>query len=245
MADPYQRIFLLSHMRAFTSLAGHILGTNPAINGYYEMHISYRDASALDRQLEVYRENDELKPGSRYIFDKLLHDDYMLNLDEPALAGSKVLVSLMGPGQTIRSIVDLFCRKETEEPLASPEAATDYYIERVRTLADFCRHSAQRYAYYDAEMFQADPEVLLPALSRWLQLDEPLTEHYQIFSQTGKARKGDTSRFIHSGRIDRTPIDYSQVSIPAELLEKAGQAYQTARKTIIAHALESVILPGV
>jgi len=25
-------------MRAFTSLAGHILGSNPQINGYYEMH---------------------------------------------------------------------------------------------------------------------------------------------------------------------------------------------------------------
>ncbi|TCS68990.1 hypothetical protein EDC61_1225 [Sulfuritortus calidifontis] len=46
---PHARIFLLSHMRAFTSLAGHILGSHPQINGYYEMHISYWDAAALDR----------------------------------------------------------------------------------------------------------------------------------------------------------------------------------------------------
>jgi len=45
--DSYARIFLLSYMRAFTSLAGHILGSHPRINGYYEMHISYEDASAL------------------------------------------------------------------------------------------------------------------------------------------------------------------------------------------------------
>jgi hypothetical protein len=31
--DPYARIFLLSHMRAFTSLAGHILGSHPQIKG--------------------------------------------------------------------------------------------------------------------------------------------------------------------------------------------------------------------
>jgi hypothetical protein len=59
--DPYARIFLLSHMRAFTSLAGHILGSHPQINGYYEMHISYEDASALERQLEVFRQGDVLK----------------------------------------------------------------------------------------------------------------------------------------------------------------------------------------
>ena len=31
---PCARIFLLSHMRAYTSLAGHILGSHPQINGY-------------------------------------------------------------------------------------------------------------------------------------------------------------------------------------------------------------------
>jgi len=63
--DPYARIFLLSHMRAFTSLAGHILGSHPQINGYYEMHLSYEDASALDRQLEGFRQGDVIKADSR------------------------------------------------------------------------------------------------------------------------------------------------------------------------------------
>ncbi|HEX5635661.1 MAG TPA: hypothetical protein VFY78_01120, partial [Gammaproteobacteria bacterium] len=76
MADNYSRIFLLSHMRAFTSLAGHILGSHPQINGYYEMHISYDNVQSLRKQLELYRENDNLKLGSRYLFDKLLHNDY-------------------------------------------------------------------------------------------------------------------------------------------------------------------------
>jgi len=84
LPDPYARIFLLSHMRAFTSLAGHILGSHPQINGYYEMHLSYEDASALDQQLDVYRASDALKPNSRYLFDKLLHNDYVL---QPARLG--------------------------------------------------------------------------------------------------------------------------------------------------------------
>ena len=35
----YQHIFLLSHMRANTSLISHILGSHPQISGYYEMHL--------------------------------------------------------------------------------------------------------------------------------------------------------------------------------------------------------------
>ena len=63
LSDPYARIFLLSHMRAFTSLAGHILGSHPQINGYYEMHLSYEDAAALDRQrggFEVHNQTPRL-----------------------------------------------------------------------------------------------------------------------------------------------------------------------------------------
>ena len=65
-SEHHAGIFLLSHMRAFTSLAGHILGSHPQINGY-EMHISHEDAAALDRQMEVLQEGDALKPGSRYL----------------------------------------------------------------------------------------------------------------------------------------------------------------------------------
>jgi len=50
----FDRIYLLSRMRAFTSLAGHILGSHPQINGYYEMHLSYQHAAALDKQLEFF-----------------------------------------------------------------------------------------------------------------------------------------------------------------------------------------------
>lgn len=52
--------------------------SHPQINGYYEMHISYDDALSLQKQLELYREHDEIKTRSRYLFDKLLHNDYAL-----------------------------------------------------------------------------------------------------------------------------------------------------------------------
>ena len=240
MARDYSRIFLLSHMRAYTSLAGHILGSHPAINGYFEMHISYEDASALERQLELFQEHEAIKQNSQYLFDKLLHNDYQLKPDRLGPADIKILVSLLEPEQTIKSIVDLFARKETEQLYASPVEAAKYYIQRVGTLADFCTSLGQDYYYYDARLFQAAPDRLLPRLSAWLELDSPLSERYQIFSQTGKAGSGDSSRHIHSGKIVKTSSDYSHISIPQDMLREAQTLYRDSRQAIIALAADSI-----
>lgn len=242
MSERHARIFLLSHMRAFTSLAGHILGSHPLINGYYEMHISYEDPAALDKQLDVFQEGDELKENSRYLFDKLLHNDYSLKPDRIGLANIKILISLLEPEQTIKSIVDLFVQKECDDPYASPTEAANYYIARVQALADFSRAANRPYYYFDAEAFQRAPEQLLAKLSDWLELDTPLNERYQIFSHTGKPRKGDSSERIHSGRIDRTPVDYAHVAIPEDLLDEAREIYQECRREIIGNAADSLSL---
>ena len=241
-SDPLSRIFLLSHMRAFTSLAGHILGSHPQINGYYEMHISYEDASALDKQLDVFLEGDVFKENSRYLFDKLLHNDYLLKPGQLGLANMKILISLLEPEHTIKSIVHLFAQKEIEDLYASPVEAANYYIARVQALADFSRTANQSYYYFDAELFQRAPEILLPKLSDWLELDSPLSERYQIFSHTGKARKGDSSERIHSGRIDRTPVAYPHIAIPEDVLRTAREVYRECRRQIIGNAVDSVSL---
>ncbi len=241
-SDPYARIFLLSHMRAYTSLAGHILGSHPQINGYYEMHISYEDASALDRQLEMFRQGDVLKADSRYLFDKLLHNDYVLKPERLGLAELKILVSLAEPEHTIRSIVHLFAQKPDPDLYASPVEAAHYYVARVKALADFCRTADRGYCYFDAELLQAAPERLLPRLSDWLELDSPLSERYEVFSQTGKARSGDTSERIQGGRIDRNRVDYSHIEIPEEALKAAREAYRECREEIVAGAGDSVTL---
>jgi len=242
MPERHARIFLLSHMRAFTSLAGHILGSHPQINGYYEMHISYEDVSALDRQLDVFLKSDALKENSRYLFDKLLHNDYLLIPEQLGLTNIKILISLLEPEHTIKSIVHLFAQKEIEDLYASPVEAANYYIARVKTLADFSRTANQPYYYFDAEMLQRAPEKLLPKLSDWLELDSPLSERYQIFNQTGKAGKGDSSRRIHRGSIDKTRIDYSHIAIPQDALRAAQQAYQECRRQLIGNAADSASL---
>ncbi len=250
--DPHsrhmQRIFLLSHMRAFTSLAGHILGSHPQINGYYEMHIDYADATALDQQSAVFQENDTLKPGSRYLFDKLLHNDYGLRPERLAQlaqlkeADPKILVSLLEPEQTLKSIIDLFAQKPADDPYASPAGAADYYVARLQTLADSCQTASLPFYYFDAVLFQHAPETLLPKLADWLDLDSPLSEHYQIFSQTGKPRKGDSSLHIHSGRINRTPITYPHITLPETVLAEAQTVYEECRHAILTRAADTLTL---
>jgi len=228
-------------MRANTSLAGHILGSHPLINGYFEMHISYEDTSALDKQLEVFHEYERLKRNSHYLFDKLLHNDYRLNPERINLGNIKILVSLLEPQHTIKSIVSLFEKKGPDELYASPMEAADYYIRRVKWLADFCQTADQAYYYYDAKMFQAAPEALLDKLTSWLELDSPLSERYQLFSQTGKSRMGDSSSFIHSGKIEKTRVDYSHIRIPEDILNRAQEAYRDCRAQIIANAADSIV----
>ncbi|MEQ1593133.1 MAG: hypothetical protein ABL892_12210 [Thiobacillaceae bacterium] len=242
MVDPYARIFLLSHMRAFTSLAGHVLGSHPQINGYYEMHISYADAAALGRQLDVYRAGDVLKPNSRYLFDKLLHNDYGLMTERLGRVDMKILAALAEPEHTIKSIVHLFAQKTDPDLYASPVEAANYYIARVRALVDFCQSAHRRYFYFDAELWQRAPAQLLPRLAGWLELDSPLNERYETFSHTGKVGKGDSSWRIHGGRIDQTRADYSHIAIPAESLRAARAAYLDCRERMTANAADSLTL---
>ena len=242
LPDPYARIFLLSHMRAYTSLAGHILGSHPQINGYYEMHLIYEDDAALDRQLAAFQQGDVLKANSRYLFDKLLHNDYVLNPGRLGSADFKLLVALAEPAHTIRSIVHLFAQKPDPDLYASPEQAARYYVERVQALAGFCRTAGRDYHYFDAELLQGAPERLLPRLSGWLELDSPLSERYAVFSQTGKVRRGDTSVRMQSGRIDRARMDYSHIAIPEAALRAAREAYRECRAQIVSGAADSVTL---
>ncbi len=229
-------------MRAFTSLAGHILGSHPQINGYYEMHLSYDAPQALDQQLEQYLENDELKADSRYLFDKLLHNDYTLQLDSLDLTEVKLLLSLREPEQSIKSIINLFAQKDNDELYASPLEAANYYIDRIKTLADFSQNTNHSYYYFDAEMLPGRPDTLLPTMTRWLDLDSPLSDSYTIFSQTGEDRKGDSSKHIHSGKINRAKNDYSTITVPDERLQLARQVYRDYRQLIVDGATDAVMI---
>jgi len=228
-------------MRAYTSLVGHLLGSHPEINGYYEMHLDYAAASDLDEQLRRYCLHDALKPGSRFLFDKLLHNDYVLNLDALTLTQSDarnthVLITLRPPEPTLKSILSLFACKDCNDPYADPAGAAAYYIERVQALAKFGQQYARRYHYFDAELIRTDTTRVLAAFGQWLQLGSPLAARYQSFSKTGIAGAGDSSPAIASGQVIRAENAYPDIALDADSLARAQQVYRDCRQQLIEHA---------
>lgn len=243
MPHQYARIFLLSHMRAYTSLLGHILGSHPDVNGYYEMHLSYVDETDLDHQEQQYTTRDALKPGSRYLFDKLLHNDYELNLDRFQAQAKTILITLRHPEATIKSIVHLFAKKGTDDLYANPLEAAAYYINRLQRLSEFCQRYPHIYYYFDAELIASDTPGMLDTLTRWLQLESPLSPRYQRFSKTGIARAGDTSPAISSGEVISQVNQHSDIALDADVLQQAMQAYRTYRHQMISNAITVRVAP--
>lgn len=220
-------------MRACTSVLGHVLGSHPEIDGYYELHRSYRCADDLDRQRAQLTCNDPAKPGARYVFDKLLHNDYTVDLALPALADAVVLVSLRPPAPTLASIVGLFAGKAPDDAYASPHGAAQYYLERLSRLAGFAAENPGRYHYFDASLVRTDPPRLLTTLADWLALASPLSEHYQRFSQTGVVGAGDSSPALRAGQVLRTTPPPPALAIPPELRAETDAAYRAVRRRLI------------
>jgi hypothetical protein len=240
MTQAYSRIFLLSHMRAYTSLLGHILGSHPQINGYYEMHLSYQSQKDLAKQQQQYIQHETLKPDSYYLFDKLLHNAYELNLPQLNLQNAKILIALRSPESTIKSIINLFTKKNTNDLYSYPAEATQYYLERLQKITAFAQQYPQHYYYFDAELIRSDSSRILAAFQDWLQLDSPLSTQYQRFSKTGVAGAGDTSSAITSGAIIREANQYD-TPLDAALLQQAEQVYQNCRQQLIGNALAAII----
>ncbi len=242
---PYQHIFLLSHMRANTSLISHILGSHPQINGYYEKHLSYHSQADLINQEQLLISSEESAHDHphediQYLFDKILHNSYTLQLENLNPQKIKILISIRSPEQSIKSIINLFRNKKTQHPYAAPENAVNYYIQRIKALTVFCEQYKGQYYYYDADLIRSAPKKSLNHIQKWLSLATPLNEEYQIFSLTGKPRVGDSSDNMKSGHIVKQQTNYKTIVIPAEQLQQAIFETNKQRQTIIKYAIDSI-----
>lgn len=152
-------------MRAYTSLFGHIMGSNPAICGYYEMHIGYYSWKSLIRQKLLYFENEETKSGFSYMFDKVLHNEHYISpkiLDGRRI---KTIFCLRRPQDTIPSILKLYQGIDPSHEFNSESFATDYYIQRLAMLESIAVALQQEFFYIDAESIQHNSAACLGNLS--------------------------------------------------------------------------------
>ncbi len=230
----HRNIFLLSHMRANTSLFGHLIGSHPLVEGYYEMHIGYYSWKSLWRQKLRHFANHRAKPTARWMFDKVLHSGHHVAPQLLQRADSRTIFMLRAPEQSIKSLVALYRKRNPELPEATPDGAVDYYIERVTSLGEAARAIAQRYFYLDAESLIAAPEPTLAELSEWLGFDTPIPSRYETFANTGQGNTGDHSARLKSGEISRSKSDYSDIVIDADRLAAAQACYREVRTALIA-----------
>lgn len=230
----YRRILLIGHMRANSSLIGHILGSNPEIEGYYEMHMGYHSWRSFYRQKLKYFAEHRPKAGARFIFDKVLHDDHSVNYQ--LFSGHYLLFTLRTPEVTIPSTVRLYQRVDPRHEHATVEGAADYYLQRAASIARQSADATGGYFYYDADALRDATDQALTGLSDYLGLRTPLSQEYRQQNLTGARRVGDSSKSINSGKVISQRNDYSDITVPDPLLDRARDVYRRSRETLLKSA---------
>jgi hypothetical protein len=231
----HRNIFLLSHMRANTSLFGHLLGSHPLVEGYYEQHMGYYGWKSLWRQKLLHFDEHDAKPGARWMFDKVLHDGHAVAPSVLQRETTKTILMVRAPRQTLPSLVTLYRRERAHLPEATAAGASAYYVGRLDSLVALA-HQAPQYFYLDAESLVDDTDGTLTALERWLGFEQPIPREYQAFAHTGRSGAGDTSARLRSGRVSRETSHYGDITFDPDLLSAADDAYQRCRATLIAGA---------
>ncbi len=237
----YRHILLLSHMRANTSLFGHVLGDHKEINGYYEMHIGYYSWKSLIRQKLLFSENHKIKDGSTYFFDKVLHSEH--HVSESILNRENVvpIFSLRSPIKTIPSIVKLYEKVDPSHKFSTKQGAMEYYIERISTLSNLAKQ-VYSYIYIDADAIRDSTEETLASLSELLHLNSELTPKFKQQKLTGKGNTGDHSGHLMAGEIKNSTSQYDNVEFTSGEYELLQEKYSYAKKALISSCKNKILL---
>lgn len=230
---PRKNVFLLSHMRAFTSLFGHIMGSNPEICGYYEMHIGYYSWKSLIRQKWLYFSQEDPKPNFSYMFDKVLHNEHEVSIDLLNRRRSKVIFCIRHPREVIPSILNLYQSVDPKHEFNSEAFATEYYVQRLVKLSEIAMSIEKEFYYFDAEALKSNTDETLHQLSDWLELRTKLNAIYQIQRNTSKNRFGDSSERMRAGRVMHEDSRYQDFTPNEALQSRAIQTYETVRSCLI------------
>lgn len=226
-------IFLFSHMRANTSLFGHILGDNPEIMGYYEQHISYPSWKSEYRLKIEYLKNHPYKQRAKYFFDKILHDFYTVSPGLLHRKDNKIIFMLRNPEDSLPSIIKLFERVDKNHECADPKGAVEYYLTRLKTLQRLASELKGDYYYLDAEELIENTDSVLSGLTQYLALSEPLKPEYKIDIMTGVKGAGDSSNHIQSGRIEKKRDKHDLSVFTSHQVEECRMLYDSVRTLLL------------
>ena len=228
LAKKRRYVFLISHMRSYSSLLGHILGSNPQIAGYAETHHSYRsDLDLVELALKIYHTNNRSLDGD-ILFDKVLHGQYefsdrFLGRDDVSL-----LFAIREPVATVRSTVAMARRRKKPDWKGDVQKVSDYYMRRLDQMVHLAGRQPAHSAFLVADDLIHRTSDVLASLTEFLDLRVPLTSEYQTFEYTGKPIYGDPGAHIKAGSVVRDRDDHSEVEVDEEIQRRLKQAYEEA-----------------
>lgn len=233
-SKPRGLIFLIGHMRCFSTLLSHQIGSNPDVAGYCEAHQKYRNRLDLLELAEKIDRAGGHAPSDRFLFDKLLHS---LQIRDAVLQRRdlKVILMVREPQATIRSIV-----KIRAGGIDRANDAADYYARRLQQIREILDRRRGRVLYLEAEALITDSGATLSVITEFLGLTVPLTETYKQFPMTGKHKFGDPSIWIKQGMVVRQR-EAEEHEGTVRHFAGVGAAYEEFRR-YAQNAAESAIL---
>lgn len=222
-------LFVVSHMRSRSSVLSHILGNNPEVIGYKELHQAYTGKKSLiNMQIKLGK---DLNPNfkNKYLLDKILNNytisDAILKKVQP-----KMLFLLRDPEETIKSIINMGFKTGVAQ-YKDPIKVTEYYCNRLSNLEQLSYKAGKGNLFIASKDLVENSEDTLNKISNWLHLESPLKTTYATFKDTGVIGFGDPLENIKSGVLKATE-GYSNVYIPEHLLRKANDSYNKCGATL-------------
>ena len=234
---PQDYIFVLSHMRSYSSLLCHILGSHSEISGYSEMHSSYLELSdLLTLKQKVAVATDNHLPN-RFVLDKILNPS--VNTSESILNNEHVHVIflLRNPEDTIKSIINMGINLNVGAQMEwckDVEKVLVYYINRLKQIENYSLKMQKSALFIASEKILDDSEQTLKQLTGFLGLKTKLEKDYSIFKYTGLRGHGDPSAVIKEGKMIHQKSHYD-IHIPSYILAQAQKSYDNCYRVLSKH----------
>jgi hypothetical protein len=226
-ARVFQRrhVFLLGHMRSYSSVLSHILGSHPQIDGYCETHIKYRTRFDLWRLHHRVKKLTGDPLSGDYVLDKVLHD-YPIARSILDSSRTRGIVLVRRPAASVRSIIEMGLTHSSIAWHRNFEQVARYYETRLAGLLRLAEALRGRVVFLQAERLLFSPRPVLDQLATFLELQSPLETEYRCFAHTGEPGFGDPSEAISTGRITPTArASQTAVSLPRPLIIRLQNAY--------------------
>ncbi len=200
---PAKHVLLISHMRSNSSVLSHLIGSNPEVSGYYEMHMGYYSWKSLYRQKLKFMQSNPDKALTPVFYDKVLHNEHKVKSSVVDRDNVRAIFMVRDPLETVSSLVKLYQKVEPNHECASYQGAQEYYLERLAEIKKLylSLDNKDHVLCLEANQVRNETEATLAKVSKFIGLKQPLSSNYEIFDKTGSEKFGDSSTNIYSGKV--------------------------------------------